>query len=400
MVKKYLVNSLSPFLLLLLLSLNIQAKVDFFRTGAQMGQGTVADSFFLGASFVYLDTTSDVIVSYLSKSAAWEGKLYFMIPDIKDSAYYLFTNKPENHPNEPSRVNITKIFKLKANTRIYFRYDTKKFNVTPLNPKYTGENVSGTDLYVSNDTHLWKGQSGDRRWSTAGRIKDANGDPTDSAEFTFEDNPNGDFDYNDIIFRVKGLGLNFEVIPVLVTIGQDQQFNVAENSPEGTKVGKIIVNTTNSSLVTTKIINNVPEFEVSPSDPFEITVANGANLDANIKDSYLLTIVAISGTGAKAISDTSNIIIIITELTETIDNSNILSNALILRTIVNGSDLTIRGLPANSYNLKIINSKGQNVIEKENEVLSIIDISPISSGIYFISIITNNKKWFTKIYKK
>ncbi len=183
----------------------VHARVDFFCTGAQMGLGVMSDSLFLGASFIYQDGSKDVIVSFFNSDAGWEGRLYFMVPGITDSAYYLFTNKPSNHPNEPTRVNLSNIFDIPVGSRIYFRYDVPNHP-----PKYTGENLPGIDEYASTSTHIYQGQE-DRRWSTAGRIKDANGEPTDSAEFTFEDDPNGDFDLNDIIFRVNGLGLNIEV---------------------------------------------------------------------------------------------------------------------------------------------------------------------------------------------
>ena len=88
----------------------VHARVDFFCTGAQMGLGVMSDSLFLGASFIYQDNSKEVVVSFFASDAGWEGRLYFMVPGITDSAYYLFTNKPENHPNEPTRVNLSNIF--------------------------------------------------------------------------------------------------------------------------------------------------------------------------------------------------------------------------------------------------------------------------------------------------
>ncbi len=189
----------------ILFTSSVHGRVDFFCTGAQMGLGVMSDSLFLGASFIYQDSSKEVVVSFFASDAGWEGRLYFMVPGITDSAYYLFTNKPFNHPNEPTRVNLSNIFDIPVGSRIYFRYDVPDYP-----PKYTGENLPGVDEYASNSTHIYQGQE-DRRWSTAGRIKDTNGEPTDSAEFTFEDQPGGDFDLNDIIFRVSGLGLNIEV---------------------------------------------------------------------------------------------------------------------------------------------------------------------------------------------
>lgn len=201
-------RSIATWLYVILISLLVPshsfARVDFFATGAQIGLGVMADSLYLGASFIYQDSSRDVIVSFVNTDAHFEGSLYFMVPGIPDSAYYLFTNKPANHPNDPTRVNLSDIFDIPVGSKIYFMYKVSYYR-----PKYTGENITGVDLYVSTETHIWQGIT-DRRWATAGRIKDTNGGPTDSADFTFEDDPNGDLDCDDIIFRVTGLGLNIE----------------------------------------------------------------------------------------------------------------------------------------------------------------------------------------------
>ena len=49
-----------------------------------------------------------------------------MIPEIQDSAFYLFTNKPNNKPNDPTVVNISEIFDVEKGTKIYFMYQVKK----------------------------------------------------------------------------------------------------------------------------------------------------------------------------------------------------------------------------------------------------------------------------------
>ncbi len=182
----------------------ILSRVDFFTTGQAIGLGVMADSLYLGASFIYQDSSKVVEVAFVNTDAHFEGRLYFMVPGFTDSAYYLFTNKPENHPTDPTRVNLTNLFDIPVGSKIYFMYKVGNYS-----PKYTGENIDGVDLYVSRESHFYQGER-DHRWATAGRINDNTGAPTDSADFTFEDDPNGDLDCDDIIFRVTGLGLNIE----------------------------------------------------------------------------------------------------------------------------------------------------------------------------------------------
>ncbi len=193
-------------------------------------------------------------------------------------------------------------------------------------------------------------------------------------------------------FEYSGQGTD----PVTVTILADQQYTVADDAPAGTHVGNVLLNTSNPSGVTVTVINNVPEFEISSSDPFEITVANGANLDVNVTDSYILTVVAIGGSGPNATYDTSNIVITITGNTETISTGNILNTLTCL--VVNGDNLTINGLTGGTYNLGITNLKGQDILKIVNGSKAVIDISTVHSGIYFVSITSKNGKIFSKIH--
>lgn len=183
---------------------------------------------------------------------------------------------------------------------------------------------------------------------------------------------------------------------VTVTIIVEQIFTISEDAVTGTHIGNIKLITSDSSAVTLKIINNITEFEINPTTPFEITLANGANLDASVKNSYLLTIVATTGSGVNAIYDTSNIVINIVEITEIVDNSTIVNT--VICPVVEGNNLVINGLTDGMYSLEIVNTKGQEVLKIEHKSKTKIDIATIPPGLYFTVLTVGNKIIFNKIH--
>ena len=173
-------------------------------------------------------------------------------------------------------------------------------------------------------------------------------------------------------------------------------WQISEDAKSGEHVGDIKLNTSNAYAVKVTIINNVPEFKVDSKTPFGITVADGAIFDASKKDSYILTIVASAGSGQTATSCTTNVLVIIKGITDVINNNNI-SNAIIAP-VVSGDHLVINGLASGTYNLSITNLKGQEMFRIDNGIKTKVDISSVSSGIYFISIMFKNRKIRSKIY--
>jgi hypothetical protein len=202
---------------LFLLSTTAFSQTEFWKTGAQANAMNplmpcfMAESLFAGASFIYQDKSSDIIVS-LYKTDAWDtGVLYFCIPG-KDSLYYLFRNLKNG--SNPTIINLSKLFTIPVGTEICFAYRTTKpydgtVSFEDTTPKYTGPNLPASQYItkVSNDSY-------GKRWAVAGRIKTPGGIPTDSVEFGFEDSKSGDIDFNDIVFHARGLGLNIEKPPL------------------------------------------------------------------------------------------------------------------------------------------------------------------------------------------
>lgn len=181
---------------------SLHGQIQFYKTGAQMG--LKADSLYLGASFIYKDSTKPVIVSLYYADAIWIGSLNFIVPGT-NTVYFLFKNK--NNFLNPTVINLSKSFKIPVGTELFFMYQLQPGDGDP-NPKYTGQNRPGADPFVS----ITENPPFGRRWCVAGRIKDSNGQPTDSVELAYEDG--GGEDFQDVVFHVKGLSLNVEYPPV------------------------------------------------------------------------------------------------------------------------------------------------------------------------------------------
>ncbi|MBN1983203.1 MAG: hypothetical protein JW795_16835 [Chitinivibrionales bacterium] len=183
-------------------------QTEFWKLGTYPFQ---AESLYIGASFIYYDKEKPIEVWKSFNEAQAEGTLYFMVPGV-DTAYKVFTNKQVT-----TKVNLTDIFSIPVGTELFFLYKVTAGQIIDgieidSRPSYTGQNRPGVDKFVTEKT----GNTGfpnpyGRRWSVAGRIK-RNAVPTDTVEFAFEDFK--DFDFNDIIFRVRGLGFLGEKKPL------------------------------------------------------------------------------------------------------------------------------------------------------------------------------------------
>lgn len=185
----------------------------------------VADTVYLGASFHYLNSEDTVTVSLHGNEAGYYGNLYFMVPGYSDSAYYLM----QNHDPEGTSVNLTDRFDIPVGAEIFFMYvNVQNCGSDCGYEYYSGQNRPNVDpedqttypeaSFVS-EAQMADGKtragidlSGNRRFCVAGRMKDNDGNPTDVAEFGFEDIANGgDVDFDDIIFHVSGLSLTVEL---------------------------------------------------------------------------------------------------------------------------------------------------------------------------------------------
>ncbi len=185
---------------------------------------------YVGATFFYTNPEDSIIVWCESSESDDVGNLYFMVPGYKDSALFLFTNKQTG-----TRVNLSGILPtpVTPGTEIFFMYSRQSSN----NRRYTGQNRNNTDpenqltypgaSFVAKDFGVRPGYG--HRWSVAGRIVDSNSAITDTIVFGFEDegvkiNPANDtlvaadFDFNDVIFKVRGLHLNVEKFPDSIAV--------------------------------------------------------------------------------------------------------------------------------------------------------------------------------------
>jgi hypothetical protein len=185
---------------------------------------------YVGASFFYTNPEDSIIVWCESSESDDIGNLYFMVPGYKDSTLFLFTNKQTG-----TRVNISKILSspVSPGTEIFFMYSRPSTS----NRRYTGQNRKDIDpenkIYYPG-TSFWAKDFGLRpgyghRWSVAGRIATNLNTLTDTIVFGFEDegvkiNPANDtlvvadFDFNDVIFKVRGLHLNIEKFPDSIAV--------------------------------------------------------------------------------------------------------------------------------------------------------------------------------------
>lgn len=189
---------------------------------------------YVGASFFYLNPEDSIVVWCESSESDEIGNLYFMVPGYKDSALFLFTNKQTG-----TSVNLSEILQtpVTPGTEIFFMYLRQNTS----NRRYTGQNRRGVDpenqqaypgaAFVARDFGVRPGYG--NRWSVAGRIVD-NNILTDTIVFGFEDegvkiNPANDtlvasdFDFNDVIFKVRGLHLNVEKLPDSIVVIQSNQ---------------------------------------------------------------------------------------------------------------------------------------------------------------------------------
>ncbi len=201
-----------------------------------------------------------------------------------------------------------------------------------------------------------------------------------------------------VLYEIGSGGLTV-VIPdtITVDIPVEQTFTVVEHSPTGTVVGEIIVNSSNTSQTNLKVINTIPEFEVSDQSPYEITVAAGADLDYDIQKVYQLIVVAYPDPGVSGEPDTSIITIHITETTGITMDTKSITSVSKMHFSVSGSKLTIAGVEKCVYNFRMVNVRGQDILTIKNTIDPVIDISSISSGIYYVSIVSNKNKLLEKI---
>ena len=201
------------------------------------------------------------------------------------------------------------------------------------------------------------------------------------------------------LYEIGGGGLTVvepEPETVTVSIPVEQSFSVEEHSPGGTFVGDITIASSNVSKAKIKIINVVSEFEVNSQSPFAITVANGANLDYNTKNTYQFLVVVYTETGIVSTPDTSIVTILILPKTGIAGGSN--KGMAVASFTIKGDNLIIKGLTERAYNLSITNLKGQEMFKIKNGSKTMIDISTVPSGIYFVALTYRNRMIFNKIH--
>jgi hypothetical protein len=181
-------------LILLLLPVFPAAQTEIYKP-YKVGLWT-ADTLYVGASFLYLGGGGDITVTLGTSESATTGKLYAINP-AKNDTLYLFSNKDALGTS----VNISKLTTVPVGGTLIFMYIPQNNDI----PMFTGPNLIG-DRYFSSESSDDMPKPNWRyghRWSVVGKTK--GGD----LEFGFEDwaSPMSDMDFDDVIFKVKGMSL-------------------------------------------------------------------------------------------------------------------------------------------------------------------------------------------------
>ncbi|MDB5051870.1 MAG: hypothetical protein JWO30_4941 [Fibrobacteres bacterium] len=150
-----------------------------------------ADTLYVSPDFRYFDG-GPITVTLKSAETSQDGVLYAINP-ASGETLRLFSNR--DAPG--SEIDVMKSMSLPAGGTLVFMYDPENNG-----PIFTGPNLPG-DKYFTEDSNDRYGH----RWSVAGKVDKS------TIEFGFEDfhplfnSKKSDFDFDDIIFQVKGLSL-------------------------------------------------------------------------------------------------------------------------------------------------------------------------------------------------
>jgi hypothetical protein len=183
----------------------------------------VNDTLWLGAVFLR-DRSRDLEVWLHANYAGRWGRLYFLQADGDTVPLFYNYNNP---PGLPRRMNLTAlgIDDIPNGDTVFFGYDFHRRSDGQLTGqmRFTGPNrrmgdgIGWTeadrysfDIFTPWDFNQQRPPySPNRRRCVAMWLPDGQGGITDSVEFGFEDMDVGDEDYDDIIFRIRGVHLNF-----------------------------------------------------------------------------------------------------------------------------------------------------------------------------------------------
>jgi hypothetical protein len=153
-----------------------------------------AESLFVGADIIVVDSTKEVAVTWkFSKINSCKAELYFMVPNIPDSARFLFYN---------STMDSSKILlgKYALGTKLYFKYivkDTAFFCACCKNKTlFSGQNRRGEDRYISERDEPRRYGA---RWMAVGKVNDS------IVECGFDDRDC--FAFQALIFKVENVHL-------------------------------------------------------------------------------------------------------------------------------------------------------------------------------------------------
>lgn len=156
----------SKICFLVLVAVSVYSEVTFVPLHKVRNTIWEADSLFLGASMIVVDSTKTVTVILKENKPKALGALYFMVPGVNDSAKFIFHNMHENFPEEADTVVLGRYPK---NTQIYFMYtltDTSTFLNDVRNKKlFSGQNRQGIDQFTSEIS----GPFG-KRWAIVGDL--------------------------------------------------------------------------------------------------------------------------------------------------------------------------------------------------------------------------------------
>ncbi len=190
-------------------------------------QNLRANKVWMGVAFTR-NTEDPLTVTLWNNDAGNTGKLYY-IPKNNNTPVFLF----DNNAAKGTTKNLTSmgLDDYADGDTVYFAYQVVAGDVCACEKpmrysgpnRRSGEGWSETDRFSSDikrTTNLADNTFPPiRRWSVAGWVPDAGGNPTDVVEFAFEDrkwsvtnnaeclNRNGHDDFDDIVFNATGLTL-------------------------------------------------------------------------------------------------------------------------------------------------------------------------------------------------
>jgi hypothetical protein len=155
----------------------------------------VADTLYVGAGLVH-SGADPILVTFEASESITKGKLYMINPALKDTVF-LF----DNRATPGTTVDAGKSTSVPVGSPVVFMYIPENHR----QPLFTGPNLAGKPYRSapSSDSATHPNLRFGHRWSVIGRTK------AGDLQAGYEDwiDPASDMDFDDILFRIKGLDI-------------------------------------------------------------------------------------------------------------------------------------------------------------------------------------------------